>query len=85
MQSDGGTHLVGAFNLVPDSISGAHEVRPYGKQFSFATYGLASHATELARLSALWGGEDTTVDDADGADGRTGSSAARRDGRVTRI
>ena len=38
MQSDVGAHLVCALNLVSEGNSGAHEVRPYGEQFGFATY-----------------------------------------------
>ena len=51
MQSDVGAHLVCARNLVPESISGAHEVRPYGRQFSFATYERESHSTASFRLT----------------------------------
>ena len=38
MQFDVGRTFLCALNLVPESTSGAHEVRPYGKQFSFAIY-----------------------------------------------
>ena len=49
MQFDLGAHLVCALKLVPESKSGAHEVRPYGKQFSFAAYARESHATASFR------------------------------------
>jgi len=51
MQSDGGAHLVCARNLVSESTPGAHEVRPYGKPFSFAIYARASDSTASFRLS----------------------------------
>ena len=50
MQSDGGARLVRALNLVPESTSGAHEVRPYAKPFSFATFARESHSTASFRL-----------------------------------
>ena len=51
MQSDVGAHLVCALNPVQESDSGAHEVRPYGEQFSFAPYERESHSTASFRLS----------------------------------
>ena len=58
MQPDVGAHLVCALNLVPETNSGAHEVRPYGNQFSFATYAQESHSNRIvsAELSAPAGG-----------------------------
>ena len=50
MRFDVGAHLVCAFNLVPESTSGAPEVRPYGKQVSFATYTRESPSTASLRL-----------------------------------
>ena len=52
MQPYVGAHLVCALNLVSEITSGAHEVRPYGKQFSFATEERESPSTASFRLRA---------------------------------
>ena len=54
--SDGGAHLVCVLNLVPESTAGAHEVRPYGNQFGFATYARESHSTATLRFRRPAGG-----------------------------
>ena len=53
LQSDGGAHLVCALNLGSESTAGAHEVRPYGRPFGFATYEWESHSTASFRMRIL--------------------------------